>query len=85
MIASQIEQIISKELGDIKGQQIFLKKIVDNFREIREMDNNIVKSLKLFPSEKDDQNDTRLENIEVRCESMDKLIDENEKILNTCE
>lgn len=68
----------------LKEQQTFWKGIDANLVEIKGMDNDIVKSLKLITSGEEEQIDIWLENIKWKNDSMNQQLSEGEQFLNSC-
>ena len=82
--ADHIQQNIQKELITLKEQQTFWREIDANLVEIKGMDNNIVKSLKLITSGEEEKIDISLENIIWKNDSMNQQLGEGEQFLNSC-
>ena len=76
--ADHIQQNIQKELATLKEQQTFWREIDANLVEIKGMDSDIVKSLKLVTSGEEEKIDIWLENIKWKIDSMNKQLDEGD-------
>ena len=74
--ADHIQQNIQKELATLKEQQILWREIDDNLVEIKGMDSDIVKSLKLITSGEEEKIDIWLENIRWKNDSMNQQLSE---------
>ena len=70
--ADHIQQNIQKELTTLKEQQTFWREIDANLVEIKGMDSDIVKSLKLITSREEEKIDIWLENIRWKNDSMNQ-------------